>query len=404
MLDFLHKIPNLDAYGNPQYFFYLAIALIPVAVGIYRQRRFHVYEALVQFVFIFLMFTGGKVDQGLALLAYIAWEFVVVGSYLTYRKNSNNTLVFYLMTFLSILPLVIVKVSPALLGHNSLLGFIGISYLTFRSTGMVMTARDGVISGFNPWMFFKFVLFMPTFTSGPIDRYERFEKDYDNLPSQDEYLDMIQKAVWYIMVGFLFKFIIAYMLKDIAMPYVEDRALSRGGLSWSLMGYMYVYGLDLYFDFAGYSLFAVAISYIFGIKSPMNFNRPFISKNLKDFWNRWHISLSFWFRDFVFMRLTFTLMKKKVFKSRVTTANVAYILNMLLMGFWHGVTWYYIVYGLFHGLGLVINDAWLRYKRKHKNQIPHNKFTEIFAIFLTIQVVFVGFLIFSGFLDKLFFR
>jgi membrane protein involved in D-alanine export len=97
------------------------------------------------------------------------------------------------------------------------------------------------------------------------------------------------------------------------------------------------------------------------------------------------------------------MMKKKIFKSRLTTSNIAYILNMLLMGFWHGITWYYIAYGLFHGFGLVINDAWLRYKKKNK-WIPHNKFTEFFAIFITFQVVMASFLLFSGFLDTLWFH
>jgi membrane protein involved in D-alanine export len=96
------------------------------------------------------------------------------------------------------------------------------------------------------------------------------------------------------------------------------------------------------------------------------------------------------------------MMKNKWFKSRITTSNVAYIANMLLMGFWHGLTWYYIAYGLFHGVGLVVNDAWLRYKKKH--HVPHNKFTEAFAIVLTFHVVMVSFLLFSGFLDTLWFH
>ena len=75
------------------------------------------------------------------------------------------------------------------------------------------------------------------------------------------------------------------------------------------------------------------------------------------------MSLSFWFRDFVFMRMVMVLTRKKVFKNRNVTSSVAYIVNMLIMGFWHGVTWYYIAYGLFHGIGLVINDAWIRKKK-----------------------------------------
>ena len=87
------------------------------------------------------------------------------------------------------------------------------------------------------------------------------------------------------------------------------------------------------------------------------------------------MSLSFWFRDFVFMRLVKVLVKHKIFKNRNVTSSVAYIINMLIMGFWHGLTWYYIAYGLFHGVGLVINDAWVRKKKKSivsaKNKDSH---------------------------------
>ncbi len=87
---------------------------------------------------------------------------------------------------------------------------------------------------------------------------------------------------------------------------------------------MYVFGLDLFFDFAGYSMFALAVSNLMGIKSPINFNKPFVSRDLKEFWNRWHMSLSFWFRDFVFMRLVTVLIRNKVFKNRNTTSSVAF--------------------------------------------------------------------------------
>ena len=141
-----------------------------------------------------------------------------------------------------------------------------------------------------------------------------------------------------------------------------------------------------------------------GIETPINFDKPFMAKNLKDFWNRWHMSLSFWFRDYIFMRLVMVLMRNKVFKNRNVTSGVAYIINMTIMGFWHGVTWYYISYGVFHGVALVINDWWLRYKKRHKGQVPHNKFTEAFAIFFTFNVVMLSFLLFSGFLNQLWFH
>ncbi|NYA67345.1 D-alanyl-lipoteichoic acid biosynthesis protein DltB, partial [Lactobacillus salivarius] len=127
------------------------------------------------------------------------------------------------------------------------------------------------------------------------------------------------------------------------------------------------------------------------------------SKNIKDFWNRWHMTLSFWFRDYIYMRLVFFMMKNKLVKSRIAMANIGYLTLFLIMGFWHGVTWYYIVYGIFHACAIIINDAWLRFKKKHRKLIPSNKFTEYFATFLTFNVVCFSFLIFSGFLNELFF-
>ncbi|HCT6946652.1 TPA: D-alanyl-lipoteichoic acid biosynthesis protein DltB, partial [Enterococcus faecalis] len=160
----------------------------------------------------------------------------------------------------------------------------------------------------------------------------------------------------------------------------------------------------LFFDFAGYSLLAVGTSYLMGYDTPMNFNKPFLSWNIKEFWNRWHMTLSFWFRDYIYMRLMFFLMKKKVFKSRIVTSNIGYFALFLIMGIWHGLTWFYIAYGLYHATLICVTDAWLRFKKKHKDKIPSNKFTHAFAVFLTFQAVCVSFLIFSGFLDKLWFK
>ena len=141
-----------------------------------------------------------------------------------------------------------------------------------------------------------------------------------------------------------------------------------------------------------------------GVETPMNFNRPFISKNIKEFWNRWHMTLSFWFRDYIYMRLVFFLMKKKLLKSKIALANLGYLTLFLIMGFWHGLTWYYIVYGLFHASAIIICDMWLRFKKKHQAHIPSNWLTKYIGIFVTFNVVCFSFLIFSGFLDKLFFN
>ena len=413
MMDFIRQIPHLEPYGDPQYFVYIILAVLPIFVGLFFKKRFPVYEALVSLAFIIFMLIGPKLTQIYALLFYVLWQMLWVWTYKIYRKTGDSKWIFYLHVALSVLPLFFVKVTPAIYGHQSLLGFLGISYLTFRSVGMIIELRDGVLKEFSLWEFLRFMLFLPTFSSGPIDRFKRFNEDYETIPERDELLDMLETSVQYIMLGFLYKFILAHIFGSMILPPLKQYALQMGGIfNLPTLGVMYVFGLDLFFDFAGYSMFALAVSNLMGIKSPINFNKPFVSRDLKEFWNRWHMSLSFWFRDFVFMRLVTVLIRNKVFKNRNTTSSVAYIINMLVMGFWHGVTWYYIAYGLFHGLGLVVNDAWLRKKktvnkeRKKKNLplLPDNKWTQAVGIFITFNVVMFSFLIFSGFLNDLWFK
>ena len=413
MMEFFQQLPHLEPYGNPQYFVYVIAATLPIFIGLFFKKRFTWYEVLVSLFFIVTMLVGGKTNQLIALGIYLCWEIVLLLFYKHYRKSKDGKWVFYLVSFLSLLPIIFVKVQPAINGTQSLLGFLGISYLTFRSLGIIIELRDGVIKDFTFWEFLRFLLFMPTFSSGPIDRFKRFNENYQTIPERDELMDMLEEAVKYIMLGFLYKFIIAHILGETLLPPLKNLALQSGGFfNHYALAVMYTFGLELFFDFAGYSMFALAISNLMGIRSPINFNKPFLSRDLKEFWNRWHMSLSFWFRDFVFMRIVMVLMRNKVFKNRNVTSGVAYLINMTIMGFWHGVTWYYVAYGVFHGFGLIINDAWIRKKktinkeRKAKGlaPLPDNKWTQALGMVITFHVVMLSFLIFSGFLNDLWFK
>ncbi|MDF7671734.1 D-alanyl-lipoteichoic acid biosynthesis protein DltB [Lactobacillus sp. ESL0701] len=403
---------NLQPYGNPQYFIYLIIGLLPMIVSLYYGHRLKTYEVIFSLVFLFLIFDGTKWQQGVSLLIYLVFELLLTYGYLHYRKvGKNKTWVFYLAVILAIIPLALVKIQTAFPKAKipGVLAFLGISYITFKTVQVIMEIRDGAIKEVKFGTYLRFLLFFPTISSGPIDRYRRFAKECDVAPKREQYVDDLAHAVRYLFQGFLYKFVLGWLFGTYWLPIISKSALiagtAAGGLklSWWLVAYMYCYSMYLFFDFAGYSLFAVAISYFMGIHTPMNFNKPFISQNIKEFWNRWHMTLSFWFRDYIYMRFTFFAMKKKLFKNRIRLSQVSYFLLFLIMGFWHGLTWYYIVYGAFHATAIIINDYWIRFKKKHKEQIPSNKFTKWFAIFLTFNVVCFSFLIFSGFLSQLWF-
>lgn len=398
-------MPVMTPYETPIYFIWLLVAFLPVIISfLWKEKRLPAYELFLTFLFLWISFGGRNFHQGLALLGYLFWQVGLTSAYAHYRKEKNQTAIFYGGVFLSILPLILSKVTPTFFQRPSLVGFLGISYLTFKAVQVLMELRDGVLKNYRWLDFARFLLFFPTISSGPIDRYRRFLKDYEKKWKKEEYLNLLEKGIWQIFLGFFYKFIIGYFLGSLLLPRVSHEALALGTFSLGTLKYMYVYSLYLFFDFAGYSLFAVGTSYFLGIETPKNFNLPFLSGNIKEFWNRWHMSLSFWFRDYVYMRLMFLILKKKWFKSRIVASNLGYFALFLLMGLWHGLTWYYIAYGVYHATWIVLTDSWLRFKKKHKDKIPSNGLTKALSIVATFHGVALSFLIFSGFLDQLWFR
>ncbi len=392
---------SLSPYETPYYFILLIILLLPLILRLLEGKRSMWYQNLLTFFFLILSFGGNNKSQGIALIFYIVWQIALVSTFFWFNQKRGQ-LFFYSAVLLAILPLIIVKVTPLVTGGISFIGFLGISYLTFKSVQVVMEIHDGVIKEYKISYFLQFLLFFPTISSGPIDRYRRFVGDLENVPERFEYVGLLGKGIQMIFLGFLYKFILGYLLGKQLLPFVASAALAERGFSINLLFYMYVYSMYLFFDFAGYSLFAVGTSYLMGYATPVNFNKPFLSVNIKDFWNRWHMSLSFWFRDYVYMRLVFTLIKKKIFKSRVTASYAGYLGLFLLMGAWHGLTWYYLVYGLYHAGLIILTDRWTRFKRKHQAKIPSSRWTKFLAVGLTFHAVCLSFLIFSGFLDTFF--
>ena len=178
MSEFIQSLPNWQPYGTPKYFGILILALLPIVIALFFRRRLPIYESLISVAFISLIFGGAKYQQFFALIFYLVWQVIVVFAYQTYRQKADNKWVFYFSVTISLLPLMIVKVMPAVLGVNSLLGFLGISYLTFRSVAMIMEMRDGELKAVTFWPFFRFMIFMPTISSGPIDRFRRFTEAY----------------------------------------------------------------------------------------------------------------------------------------------------------------------------------------------------------------------------------
>ena len=321
------------------------------------------------------------------VLGFALWQWLIVRAFA--GAGARAGWLFYCAIGLGVLPLVLVKVIPVV-SPKTQFGFLGISYVTFRALDIVFCLRDGVIARPGTVDLFMFLFFFPTISAGPIDRYRRFVADWRKTRSRADFLADLDGAVQHFFRGLLYKFIIAALIEQRWLRPTGHRANLTG-----LVSYMYAYSFYLFFDFAGYSALAISISYLFGVHTPENFNRPFLARNIRDFWNRWHMTLSFWFRDHVYMRFLLAAARGKWFKSMHTAAILGYFLAFGLMGLWHGIEPHYIVYGFYQATLLSAFHIFSSWKKVHQ-QWSEGLLWNAVAVFITFNAVCFGLLIFSG--------
>ena len=368
--------------GN-EFFFFLILALVIGFIINYLGKRTEYYILTLSVIFAIVIY-GKKTLMLSYLIGFIIYQYILV----LIAHKTQNAKYLKILVFLSVVPLIINKVFALTQWH--LLAFIGISYMSFKTIQIMIEISDGLIKErISIIDYIQFLLFFPTVSSGPIDRSRRFMVDIKERMPRDEYLELAGVGVYRVVLGLLYKVV----LSTYSYHYLVTLP-NFGSLEYSIK-YMYLYTLYLFFDFAGYSLMAVGSSNILGIKTPMNFNKPFLSIDIKDFWNRWHITLSTWLRDFVFSRVFMEATKKKRFKKRLNTAMYAYMVNMLLMGFWHGLTISYIVYGAYHGI-LMAGFEYYQKKSKFYKKNKNKAWYKVCSWFITINLVIFGLYIFSG--------
>ena len=367
--------------GNEFFLLLFVVLLIGFVLNYFGKRKDYYILSLS------ILFAGAIYGKSKAmvvyLLAFIIYQYVLV--FIAQRMDSKRLKP---LVILSILPLVVNKVFAITQLH--LLAFIGISYMSFKTIQIMLEISDGLIKErISVKDYLQFLLFFPTVSSGPIDRSRRFLKEINEVMPRKDYLELAGDGIYRIVLGLLYKVVLSTYVYQILL------ALSNTGTVVYSIKYMYLYTLYLFFDFAGYSLMAVGSSNVLGIQTPMNFNKPFLSIDIKDFWTRWHITLSTWLRDFVFSRVLMQVIRKKWFKNRLHNAAYAYMVNMLVMGFWHGISVSYIAYGFYHGIlmsGFEIYQKKSTFYKEHKNKTWY----KLISWFVTMNLVMVGFFIFSG--------
>lgn len=358
------------------------ILIIAFIMNVFQKSTYYL-SLVFSTLMVYFVFAENPMHLG-SIIGYVLVGYILMHLSVMFKEHKKTMI---LMIFLAGLPLVLVKVLAVF--KISGLGFLGISYMTFKLIQIIIEIYDGLIEKpMGPLDYVHFLLFFPALSSGPIDRSRRFLEDWKKQRTKDEYLELAGTGLFRLVLGLFYKLVIS------GMVFQQMTSIRYKDFSFFVI-YMYLYTAYLFFDFAGYSLMAVGASNVLGIETPMNFNIPFISVDIKDFWNRWHITLSTWLRDFVFSRIVMRFMRKKIFKKRLTTAMVAYMINMTFMGFWHGITLNYIAYGFYHGI-LMAAFEWYQKKSKFYKKNKNKTWYKVISWIITMHLVMFGFLIFSG--------
>ncbi|MDD2961777.1 MAG: MBOAT family protein [Muribaculaceae bacterium] len=252
---------------------------------------------------------------------------------------------------------------------------VGISFYTFQSISYVIDVYKNRISPTRTWLEYIFYLsFFPQLVAGPIVRADYFlpQLEENNVATREQ----IFSGLWLIILGIIKKAIIA----DYIAQYNDLIFSNPTGYSGfeSLMGVL-GYTMQIYCDFSGYSDMAIGLALIMGFKLGDNFKFPYQSQNLTEFWRRWHISLSSWLRDYIYIPLGGN--RKGTFRTYLNN-----LLTMLIGGLWHGAAWKFVFWGGMHGVGLAIHKA----SRPYLDRIPSNIFTN--TLFWAITMTYVSLL------------
>lgn len=227
---------------------------------------------------------------------------------------------------------------------------VGISFYTFQTMSYIIDIYRKEISPVKKWIDYVFyVSFFPQLVAGPIVR----AKDFIPQIYKEPYLSKVDfsRAIYLITAGLLKKVVISDYISVNFVDRIFDAPLQYTGLE-NLMA-VYGYAMQIYCDFSGYSDMAIGIALLLGFQFNINFDSPYQSASITEFWRRWHISLSFWLKDYLYIPLGGN-------RKGQIRAYINLFITMLLGGLWHGAAWRFVIWGALHGIALAIHKLWLK--------------------------------------------
>jgi D-alanyl-lipoteichoic acid acyltransferase DltB (MBOAT superfamily) len=272
---------------------------------------------------------------------------------------------------------------------------LGISYILFRHIQSIVDTLKGRLVPKNPIDYINFILFFPNFLAGPIDKFSSFQRHFKRKEGK------LKRALFWPGVG---RITLGFLKKYAVIPLFSMYALSyEPFLEWmspqtAILASAACYSAYIFLDFSGYSDIAIGTGYIMGIKTPENFDSPYLTTNIAAFWRKWHMTFSEFLRDLIFKPIVKLINKTRLKPFRNTVSIIGYFLTFFICGIWHGDTVNFVYWGLWHGLGLAIYKVWTSgslYNRLHGGSHSGKQFmVTLSGVLLTFSFVTIGWLFF----------
>lgn len=386
---------------------YWFLIFLPAVLGLYYLGRFYYVKSCVlafaSLVF-YYHFTGPEGIIPIAVLG-VATYFIGLSKnkWLLYFGMFACVLSLIFYKYLLFLALSINKFLPSgslieVSSYSNIIAPLAISFFTFEFIHYLYDVKVGAKPIKSPLDFLHFAMFFPTLAAGPIKRFESF------LPSLHGALKSTSipyHSFQYGLIRFLTGFIKKIAADSLAL-YVGSECLGSSFLDCTLQYRWIVFAsiaFRIYLDFSGYSDMAIGVAAMLGIKVPENFNWPYLSTSLTEFWRRWHISLSSWIRDYLYIPLG---------GNRVSAPRHAanLLIVFLICGLWHGASWNFIAWGGYHGIGLVFEGflVWLiglwlpTFQRKFLTCLPASITKASEYLMIALRWVLTTFFVWTGWL------
>ncbi|HEV8606596.1 MAG TPA: MBOAT family O-acyltransferase [Tepidisphaeraceae bacterium] len=378
------------------YTYLLFLAIVFCLHWLFPQSWRKPFLVLASYVF----YCSWRIEFGLLLLGVTLFNW----SYAKFiLSKSQRTSALLLGIAFNLAPLIYFKYSGFLLANaarlSHLIGLswqspvlhiilpLGISFFTFQGIAYLFDVAAGEEPLQNLLDFMLFKALWPQLIAGPIIRLEEI-RDQITTPRTLDYADLAYGSQR-ILFGFFKKVVLADNLAPfVDMVFLQNTTPNFLDVVTGVVGF----GMQIYFDFSAYSDIAIGSARLFGFIFPENFNWPYVSRSPREFWNRWHMSLSRWIRDYVFMPLTFAS------RNRPRLGPLWLVIAMALCGLWHGAAWTFVLWGIWHGILLVLNQGPARrlFAPSEDENKPAHPLHIAFSALLTWSLVQAGWLLFRA--------